>query len=160
MNQAELGCVSTGMAAHSEPSRPPRPRALAAVAIATLLSLGLAACGDDGGDDVSAGSGDAATTTAGGGGDYGGATGGDAKGSTVVAKDFSLTSVTVAPGAEVTFENEGKATHTMSGDDDSFDSGEVAAGSTASVTAPDEPGAYPFHCEIHSGMTGTLTVEA
>ena len=148
------------MASPRDLSRLLRRRSVVGLAIATLLAVGLAACGDDDGGDVSADSGGATTTTAGGGGEYGGSPGGDAaEGSTVRAKDFSLTSVTVASGAKVTFENEGKATHTMTADDGCFDSGQVAGGSTASVTAPAEPGAYAFHCEIHSGMTGVLTVE-
>lgn len=78
----------------------------------------------------------------------------------MVAKDFSLTSITVAPGAEVTFENEGQAKHTMTADDGAFDAGEVAPGSSAKVTAPSDPGEYGFHCEIHPSMTGTLTVKS
>ena len=78
----------------------------------------------------------------------------------VTAKDFSLTSATVAPGATVRFVNEGEAPHTATADeDDAFDSGEVEGGSEGSFTAPDEAGTYDFHCEIHPAMTATLTVE-
>lgn len=129
----------------STKSRRSHARALAAVAVGLLLVVGLAACSDD--DDDGGTLPDSTTTVAGGGG------------STVVAKDFSLTSVTVAPGSEVTFSNEGSATHTMTADDGAFDAGRVAGGSNATVTAPTDPGAYPFHCEIHSSMTGTLTVQ-
>lgn len=117
-----------------------------------VLVLGLAACGDDG-DDTSAGDNDPTTTTA-------GDTGGDAAGgSTVEAADFSFTSITVTAGAEVGFENTGAKPHTMTADDGAFDSGNVAGGSSTTLTAPSEPGAYAFHCEIHPSMTGTLTVE-
>jgi plastocyanin len=128
------------------------------VAAAALLGLGLAACSSN--DKVSSGSGGTTTTAAEPGGEYGGGGGGATGGSTVVAKDFSLTSITVAPGAEVTFENEGSKTHTMTADKGEFDTHEVAPGSTAPVTAPSEPGEYGFHCVIHSSMTGTLTVKA
>ena len=125
----------------------PRPlgRALASVAVA-LLVVGGAACGDD--DDDAGG-----TTTA--------ADGGEASGdSVVVAEDFSLTDLSVEAGAAFTLDNQGEAPHTLTADDDSFDSGEVAAGSQSDpLTAPDEPGSYPFHCEIHPAMTATLTVE-
>lgn len=125
-----------------------------------MLALTLAACGDD---DETAGTGDAATTAApagdSAGDDYGSSDGGSAEGSTIVAKDFSLTSIAVAPGAAVKVENEGSAPHTVTADDAAFDSGTVSGGSSGSFTAPDTPGDYAFHCEIHPSMTGTLTVE-
>lgn len=148
------------MALHSTPSRPNRRlRSLSlAVLLLGLAAVGLAACGDD--DD--AGGGGATTTAApaddgygGGGGD----SGGTADGTTVVAKDFSLTSITVAPGADVKVDNQGSASHTVTADDGAFDSGTISGGSSGSFTAPSDPGEYAFHCEIHSSMTGTLTVE-
>jgi plastocyanin len=153
------------MPTRSEPSRSARARALATVSIAALLVVGLAACGDD--SDVDTASGDATTVTTGADDGYGsdqttttGEAGDDeAAGTEVEAEDFSLTSVTVAPGAEVTFENYGENPHTMTADDGAFDSGRVEPGESVKVTAPDEPGAYPFHCEIHDSMTATLTVE-
>jgi plastocyanin len=48
--------------------------------------------------------------------------------------------------------------HTFTADDGAFDESYVADESI-SVDVPDEPGDYPFHCEIHSSMTGTLTVK-
>jgi plastocyanin len=148
--------------APSMTSRPRPSRALAAVAVGVLLLLGLAACGDDD-DGVSAGASDTTTTAASGGdaGDdgYGGTTGGASDESYIEAKDFSLTSITVAPGAEVEVENEGDSPHTATADDGAFDSDRVEPGSSGSFTAPAEPGDYPFHCEIHPAMTATLTVE-
>lgn len=130
----------------------PHPRfRLSAVAIAVLLLGGIAACGSD--DYSGGGTGDGSTTSAapaGGGGEAG----------TIVAQDFSLTDLTVAPGEEIVLRNDGDATHTATADDGSFDLGEVAGGETSDpVTAPEEPGSYPFHCEIHASMTATLTVE-
>jgi plastocyanin len=140
----------------------PRPLRTALASVATaLLVVALAACGSDGDSDTSTG-GD--TTEAPSGpnyGDTGGDTGGAEAGElVVVAKDFSLSDLTVAPGEEFTVDNQGGATHTFTADDGAFDSGEVEAGSQSDpVGAPDEPGAYPAHCEIHSSMTATLTVE-
>ena len=116
-----------------------RPLALLS-ALLLFSAVGLAACGDDSGDDASPSEG-----------------GGDEI--SVVAKDFSLTSVTAAPGEEVYFSNEGAKTHTMTSDDDAFDTGEVEPGEEAEFDAPSEPGTYAFHCSIHASMTGTLTVE-
>lgn len=150
------------MAPHPASSRPPRPLRFVALAVALLglTALGLAACGDNG-DDV--GAGDTSTTAGSGRADdgYGGSgdSGDTTEGTTVVAKDFSLTSITVAPGADVKVDNQGSASHTVTADDGDFDSGTVSGGSSGSFTAPSDPGEYAFHCEIHSSMTGTLTVE-
>lgn len=143
----------------------PRPhRSLLASSAVALLVVGVAACGSD--DDKTSTADGGATTTAApgddgyGGGDSGGDTGGEAAAGTIVAKDFSLTDLTVEPGEEFTLDNQGETTHTLTADDGSFDSGEVAAGSQSDpLTPPDTPGEYAFHCEIHDSMTATLTVE-
>jgi plastocyanin len=129
-----------------------------AAVIAALLVGGVAACGSD--DDSGAGTGDGSTTSEAPAGDgYGDAAGGGEAG-TIVAQDFSLTDLTVAAGEEIVLRNDGDATHTATADDGSFDLGEVAGGESSDpATAPAEPGSYPFHCEIHAGMTATLTVE-
>jgi plastocyanin len=65
----------------------------------------------------------------------------------------------VAPaGGTIEITNSSGAEHTFTDDDDSFDV-PVADGETAEVDAPEEAGDYPFHCEIHSSMAATLTVE-
>ena len=73
--------------------------------------------------------------------------------------DFSLTSLTVAPGTEVTLKNYGEKPHTMTADDGDFDSGPNRTRSEVDDRRASEPGDYAFHCEIHPAMTGTLTVE-
>jgi plastocyanin len=116
------------------------------------LTLGAAACSDD--DADGAGS-DTTDTTAAETDDGGGAAAG-----TIVAADFSLTDLTVAPGEEIVLDNTGSAPHTATADDGAFDTGQVSGGDTSDpVTAPDEPGSYAFHCEVHPSMTATLTVE-
>ena len=131
---------------------------LALLAFAALL----AACGDD--DD---GGGSTDTTAPGAtdapeGGDTGGDPGGDTGGETaaaIVIQGFAFADVsTVAAGEEVVVENADATTHTVTADDGSFDSGRLMGGQTGSFTV-DEPGEYPFHCEIHPDMTGSITVE-
>jgi plastocyanin len=129
------------------------PTRVAAGAVAALAVVALAACGDDGDDDAPDDAAGTTTTTEGGGDEP--ATGG----TTIEAKDFELTSITVAPGAEVEVVNGDDVAHTVTSDDDEFDSGSVAGGTSATFTAPSEPGEHPFHCDIHPSMTGTLTVE-
>jgi plastocyanin len=128
---------------------PAPARLLVPVLTAALLLLGAAACS---GDDDDAG-GDATTTTA------AADTGGDEN--AVVAEGIAFANdLTLAPGAEFVLDNEDSTVHTLTADDGSFDSQDVAAGARSEpMTAPDAPGTYDFHCEIHSSMTGTITVE-
>lgn len=154
VNRGGAGCVPRGMTAH-----------LRRLVLVPALLVGglLAACGDD---DDDAATQDTPSTTAATGGDTGGAdygspgTGGDAgDGTSIVAEDFTFTSLTVPAGSEVTFENADDTAHTLTADDGAFDTGDVAGGASATFTAPGDPGEYAFHCEIHPSMTGTLTVE-
>ena len=161
MNLERGPSVSTGMS--PSPSHP----FLAGVA-AVVLVLGLAGCGDD---DEPTATGEGGTTsteasTDGGtpaGDDYGTTgddTSGDAPSGTIVAADFSLTDVTVAPGAEIVLKNEGDQSHTATSDEEGLFDLEADAGETSDAgTAPMEPGSSELHCEIHPAMTATLTVE-
>jgi plastocyanin len=140
----------------------PGVRPLFATLLAAALVLGVAACGDD--DSTSGDSGttaaDDATTTDDAYGTTGGDDGGEATEGTIVAKDFTLTDLTVGPGDAIMLKNEGDTAHTATADDGEFDLGQVAPGETSDPgSAPDEPGSYAFHCEIHPNMTATLTVE-
>ena len=134
------------------------------VLVALTLVLALSACGDDGDTEADTGEAPAGSTTTApttaapgygtGGGDASGAAG------TIVAADFTLSDLTVAPGADVVFENQDSVAHTATADDGAFDLGEVAPSETSDpVAAPEEAGDYGFHCEIHPDMTATLTVE-
>ncbi|WP_240134750.1 cupredoxin domain-containing protein [Streptomyces sp. MUM 178J] len=79
----------------------------------------------------------------------------------ITIRDFAFTppTLTVSPGATVTVVNQDSASHTVTATDgESFDTGEIAGGRSATFTAPDTPGTYPFFCSIHPRMTGTLTV--
>lgn len=147
------------MTMHAGPPRTRRGLLLTVTATA-LIALGLAACGSSSGYGSSAtGANSTTTTTTASAGEYGSTPSGETSpGASVVAKDFSLTSASVAVGTQVTFENTGPSTHTMTADDGSFDTDRVAPGSSAKVTAPSTPGSYTFHCKIHPSMTGTLTV--
>ena len=155
MNLRARPSVGRGMPTRNDLPRPLRSRVLATLALATILVLSLAACGDDDGGAVAAGD-DTTDTTAAPAGDDGAD---DGEAPYIEAVDFSLTSVTVAPGAEVEVENEGEKPHTATADDGAFDSGTIEPGASGSITAPSEPGTYDFHCTIHPNMTGTLTVE-
>lgn len=113
------------------------------------------------------GAGLTATTTGGGGG---GGNGGGASAS-VTIQDFSFSPVddTIRAGATLTWTNNGPSSHTVTSDDGSFDSGTLAApsgsdpyggrtsGASYTRTFP-AAGTFAYHCTIHPGMTGTITV--
>jgi plastocyanin len=67
-------------------------------------------------------------------------------------------SVTVPVGAEVTVVNNDPDRHTVTSDSVGEFDVEIQPSSTASFTAPSEPGSYPFHCLYHSSMNGVLVV--
>ncbi len=118
------------------------------LATALLAAFGLLACG---GGTASTGGGGSSAATPGGGG---------SAGTTIVIKNFSFApaDLVVPPGATIRIENQDGATHTVTADDKSFDSGNVAGGQAGQVTVPSKPGSYPFHCTPHPFMTATLTV--
>lgn len=65
---------------------------------------------------------------------------------------------TVSPGAEITVTNEDIEAHTITADTgDAFDVNTQVG--TTTFTAPTEPGTYPYHCNFHGNMKGTLTVK-
>lgn len=126
----------------------PRPSALSAgrviiVAMVVLFVLVLVAgCGSSGGT----------TTTA------SGTTG--SGGAQVVMKGFAFdpASVTIKAGQSVTWTNEDSATHTVVGDNNEFESGNLANGADFSF-AFEKAGTYTYHCGVHPSMKGTVVVE-
>ena len=121
-----------------------------AVAAAAALVLTLAACG--GGDDDA---GDTAAPAA------SEAAGGDtaAPGEPVIEiSGFAFSGVTSVPaGTVLTIANNDSAPHTFTADDGSFDTGTIQPGATAEVTLS-TAGTFAYHCDIHSSMTGSITV--
>jgi plastocyanin len=70
---------------------------------------------------------------------------------------FSPSSLSVHAGTRVTFTNRDTATHTFTANGGLFDSGDVASGQSYGFTFT-RVGSYAYHCQIHSSMTGTITV--
>ena len=80
---------------------------------------------------------------------------------TIIIQNFAFhpATLTVQPGATVTVTNEDSTTHTVTATGaKAFDTGNVGPGKTVTFTAPATAGAYPYICEIHQYMQGTLTV--
>jgi len=70
---------------------------------------------------------------------------------------FSPTPLEVLPGETVEWDNISSRAHTVTADDESFDSGDIEAGDHFERTF-DAVGAYDYHCRIHPGMVGELDV--
>ena len=70
-------------------------------------------------------------------------------------QEFSPSPVDVLPGETVEWLNVSERRHTVTADDDSFDSGDFFGGDRFEVTFA-EVGAYPYHCTVHPGMVGEV----
>jgi plastocyanin/uncharacterized cupredoxin-like copper-binding protein len=70
---------------------------------------------------------------------------------------FQPETASVPAGTELTWTNEDPEAHTVTADDDSFDSGPIEPGQTYSVSL-DESGAVTYFCAIHPSMEGTIQV--
>ena len=70
----------------------------------------------------------------------------------------------VTPGSTITWTNSDTASHTVTsgtpsgGPDGKFDSGLFSPGKTFK-TVLDEKGTYPYFCQVHPWMTGSITVD-
>ena len=71
---------------------------------------------------------------------------------------FSPANITVSVGTKVTWNNTDNMTHTVTADDNSFDSGNIGSGSSFSRTFT-VAGTYPYHCTIHPNMIGKVMVQ-
>lgn len=70
---------------------------------------------------------------------------------------YSPAELSVGAGLQVTWTNKDSATHTVTLDDGSSDSGRMSQGSTFTLALP-TAGSYAYHCAIHPAMTGVITV--
>ena len=125
--------------------------------LAMLALMAVVACsGSDGGTATTVGGGSGTTTD--GGADTTAAEDGGSSAASVSIVDFEFSApASVAAGTEITVVNNSEATHTWTEPGGAFDTGQIAPGSSATVTI-DDPGTYDFVCSIHSNMTGTIEV--
>jgi plastocyanin len=77
----------------------------------------------------------------------------------VTIKDlaFSPSAITAKVGDIITFTNEDTPNHTATLDKGDCGTETLATGDSGGLTFS-AAGTYPFHCKIHSSMTGTITV--
>jgi plastocyanin len=76
---------------------------------------------------------------------------------TMPGKVFAPSTLDVLTGTTVTWRNGDRNTHTVTADDDSFDSGFIRAGGAFGHVFG-KPGAYAYHCSIHRFMKGSVRV--
>ena len=69
---------------------------------------------------------------------------------------YNPSPVTVAVGGSVTWTNSDTVTHTSTGS--TWNSGGIAPGANYTMTCP-TAGTFTYHCTLHPGMTGTVTVQ-
>ena len=81
-------------------------------------------------------------------------------GSTITIENFAFgpDPLRVSPGAEITVDNKDGVTHTVTSTTGAFDTGDIQSGQVGHFTAPSRAGTYPYRCNIHQFMTGTLVV--
>jgi plastocyanin len=138
-----------------------RPKALLPVLFA--LSLGLTACGGGGGTATETGGGPAESSGESESSTETGsepATGGEAARSEkvqIVEFTYQPDPVVVQVGGKVIWQNEDTAPHTATADDGSFDTGMLERGKIKSETFK-EAGTFPYFCEVHPTMHGTVEV--
>lgn len=88
----------------------------------------------------------------------GGTTGTASNVVTIANMAFSPSTITVKLGTTVSWKNTDGFAHTVtSNDGTNFNSGNLVAGANFSYTTK-AVGTFDYHCNIHSGMTGTLVV--
>jgi plastocyanin len=67
--------------------------------------------------------------------------------------------LTVAPGAQINVVNKDSVEHSVTSNAAGTFDVDVDGGKAKTLTAPTQPGEYPFHCSYHPSMKGTLTVK-
>lgn len=71
---------------------------------------------------------------------------------------FSPQTVKVTPGTKVTWVNNDSVAHTITSNDNKFNSTQLASGASFEFTFS-ESGTYNYHCSIHPSMTGQVIVQ-
>jgi plastocyanin len=66
--------------------------------------------------------------------------------------------LTVSVGATVTWTNNDSVSHTVTSNDNLFNSGTLAKGATFQHTF-NQKGTFAYHCSIHTSMTAKVIVE-
>lgn len=71
---------------------------------------------------------------------------------------FGPSTLTVAKGTTVTWQNSDGVPHTATSDSGAWDTGSIPPGGSKSVTF-NNTGTFPYHCTVHPMMTATIVVQ-
>ena len=77
---------------------------------------------------------------------------------TMTTTAYAPNPISVGVGGSVTWTNNDTITHTATGNDGSWNSGNIAPGATFTKSFP-TAGSYAYHCTLHPGMVGTVVVQ-
>ncbi|RDH79128.1 plastocyanin [Mycolicibacterium moriokaense] len=81
-------------------------------------------------------------------------------GATITIENMSFGDpLTVAPGAKISIANNDSVEHSVTSNTAGLFDQDVEGHMKAMMTAPSQPGEYPFHCSYHPSMKGTLIVK-
>jgi plastocyanin len=126
-----------------------------------LASLALAACGSSSSSSATSSSATSASTSSSSSATTpAGQSGKAASGHVTVAISnykFAPAKLTVKSGTRVTFSNHDMTAHTATANS-GFDSGTIKPGASATVKFS-KPGTYPYICQFHAFMHGTVVVQ-
>lgn len=84
-------------------------------------------------------------------------TGGSEQEIKIASFAFDPATLTIPVGTTVKWTNQDSADHTVTADDQSFDSGQLAQGKSFSFTFTKE-GTYTYKCANHTSMVGKIVV--
>jgi plastocyanin len=90
-------------------------------------------------------------------GNTGGTSGPGANEVFIQGMSFNPGTLTITAGTTVTWTNKDGVDHTVTSNTGLFDSGSISTNGTFSHTFT-TAGTYPYHCKIHTYMTGSVTV--
>ena len=85
-----------------------------------------------------------------------GSSGANANVNTASSNSFSPNTATITHGQTVCWQNSSSADHTVTDNGGAFDTNLPVAQIFVHTYAT--AGTYPYHCTIHAGMTGSITV--
>ena len=75
------------------------------------------------------------------------------------SNSYAPNPVSMRVGQTIAWHNADSITHTATQDISGFNTGAVAAGATSAATMMNTAGTFTYHCTIHPGMVGTVSVQ-